>query len=354
MGANDHLAFVKVAGPWNDKTSDSDEDSMGNCPMPMELPEDLESRLQIQNMKIGLLSKWSQVANLSGLIKTTASNPAQFLALSQMPYNPEYEKKLLTEMDEFSEGLTHDDYLQFDKTALTCFHLNPAGSEVVMEEDDTSGWWLPLKQNLISWGAMNWQKPIGTLRSRSGIMSLTIDESGNLNAVVQGKQLWKAEVDGIDYKNMGLFIAPPNALTHNIPDVRPQPPALPMEPFASIIRQQYNCLPIDRDLPWMSREELCPIQHFNSTLQALQEECGYPFKATEGCVAAFSNFWPCFNFYLRPSQKHNHGMDSINEYIPIMHALDDFPMEWTMRIVAQDIPWDVEFAHAMDILGLGV
>ena len=349
MGANDHLAFVKVVGPWNDGTLDSDENSSGKSAMDQMR---LEKRLAIQKTKIDLLFKWSYVANLSGLITTTSSNPAQFPALLQMPYNPEYEKKLLAEMDEFSSGLSHDDYLQFDKSALTCFHVNPAGAEVTMEEDGTSGWWLPLKQNLVSWGAMSFQKPISTMRLRSGIMSLAIDDHGNLNAVVEGKQFWKAEIDGIDYKNMELHIAPPNAITHNIPDARSQPPALPMEPFATFIRQQYNGLPIDPNLPWLSRDELCP--NYESRLVQVSAACGYPFNPTEDCQAAFANFYPCFNTYLRPSKRHDHGMDSINEFVPIIHAAGDFPPTSWIPITAEDIPWDEEFAEAMDRLGLDV
>jgi len=346
MGANDHLAFVKVEGPWNDGTSENIEDSNGYSPMDQ---MDLEDRLMIQRRKLQMYLQWSQIANVTGLFRTSATNPAQIPALLQMPYSSEPEKKLLAEMDEFSADLSQTDYRQFDKSALMCFHINPAGAEVTTEEDETTGWWLPLKQNLLSWRSMAFQKPISALRFTMGLLSLKIDESGNLNAMLQSPQYWKTDVDVVDYKNMELQVAPPNAITHHIPDIRPQPPALPMEPLATMIREGLKALPDDYNLPWMPRDDLCTEE--DSKFKQISKAC-YPFNPSMECAAAFINFYPCLNFYLRPSKIHNHGMDSFNEFVPVVHLMSEMPPSYWKQM-AIDKPWEEEFEQAVDDLGLG-
>jgi len=364
MGANDHLAFVKVEGPWNDGTTGSSDDSNGQqaaMQAAMQAVMDqksLEERLEVQRMKLDLYFKWYSVANISGLLGTQIANPAQIPALLQMPYNPEYEKKLLAEMDDFSSDLSHTDYQQFDKSAMMCLHINP-GAKATKEEDGATGWWVPLERNIIGWRAMSFQQPISALRVTTGLVSLRVDDSGNLNAAFQGSQLWRSEVDGPDYKNLELHVAPPNAVTHNIPDIRPQPPALPMEPFATQIREAFKALPNDNNLPWMPRDQLCPQTDYPGLLVQMDMKCGPPFNPYPNpfthpeCRAAFINFYPCLNFYLRPSKKHNHGMDTINEFTPVMHAINDFPPVFIGSIAGAEIPWDDEFEQAMNILGLG-
>ena len=39
---------------------------------------------------------------------------------------------------------------------------------------------------------------------------MTIDESGNLNAVFKGTQLWSTDLDGLDFTNNRVDISPPN------------------------------------------------------------------------------------------------------------------------------------------------
>jgi len=347
MGANDHLAFVKVEGPWNDGTVENSEDSDGYSPVDT---MDLEDRLMIQRKKLQLYLQWSQLANVTGLLSTTATNPAQIPALLQMPYNSEAEKKILAEMDEFSAGLSQSDYRQFDKSALMCFHINPVGAEVTTEEDDTKGWWLPLKHNLLAWRSMSFQQPLSALRFTMGLFSLNIDESGNLNAMLQAPQFWKTDVDVVDYKNMELQIAPPNAITHHLPDMRPQPPARPMEPLATMIREGLKALPNDNNLPWMPRDDLCSEEE--SRFNEISRAC-YPFTPSMECAAAFINFYPCLNIYLRPSKKHNHGMDSFTEIIPVIHLFSESPPSFWKQM-AIDKPWEEEFEQAVDNLGLGI
>ena len=363
MGTNDHLAFVKVVGPWNNVTSDKMEDHRGRrgrrCHGGMEawssvmdqMP--LEYRLQILKQKIDLYFKWRHVANITALFAEQAMNPAQIMAQMQYaPYDKEsecLEKKLLAEMNAFSSGLSHTDYQQFDKTALMCLHINPGGIEVTKEEDGTTGWWLPLEQNFIAWRSMGYQQPISAFRTTGGLMSMTIDESGNLNAVFKGTQLWRTDLDGLDFTNNLVYISPPNEL----PDLRPKPPALPMEPIATAIRGAIKSLPNDYNLPWVPRSQLCSEEDFKSRFEQLTVACGYPFNPTEDCQAAFANYFPCFNFLLRPSKKHDHGMDTFVEFSVILHIMSESPPSY-WKAMAIDEPWDEEFAHAMDILGLGV
>ena len=343
MGANDHLAFVKVEGPWNDGTSDDIEDSNGNSDIE---DMDMEDRLKIQKEKLQLYLLWIKMANIKQLLYTSATNPAQIPALLEMPYNSEPEKKLLAEMDEFSASLSQTDYRQFDKSALMCYHINTAGAEVTMEDDGTKGWWLPLKHNLLAWRSMSFQQPLSQLRFIMGLLSLKIDESGNLNAMLQAPQFWKTEVDVVSYKNMELQIAPPN----NIPDKRPKPPARPRGKFAKIIRKGLQALPNDYKLPWMPREELCSEE--DSKFEQISKAC-YPFNPSMECVEALTNFYPCLNFYLRPSKIHNHGMDSFNEIIPVVHLLGEMPPSYWKKM-AIDKPWEEEFEQAVDKLGLDI
>jgi len=351
MGANDHLAFVKATGPWGE-TLVNNEDNNGLWPENDVCDEEcVASRLQVQKMKLELYWQWYHVANITGLLLSQASNKAQIPALLQMPYNPQNEERLLAEMEEFSSGLSQTDYQQFDKTAMFCLHINPVGG-ITTEEDDTKGWWAPLNQNLVAWRSMGFQKPFSILRSTFGFTSMTVDGSGNLNVVFMGPQLYHIDIDGLDFKNMELHIAPPNAVTHNIPDIRAQAPALPMEPHASIIRAIRMSLPNDYNLPWMSRDKICP--NVKTRLDQVKMACQYPFNpALPGCLEAFANFYPCLNLYMRPSKEHNHGMDSLLDFAVVFHAIMDFPTV-LMEMVADDTPWDEEFAHAMDNLGLGI
>ena len=91
----------------------------------------------------------------------------------------------------------------------------------------------------------------------------------------------------------------------------------------------------------------------SSVQKLLTAACGYPFNLTKDCQAAFANYFPCFNFLLRPSKKHDHGMDTVLEFAIILHIMSESPPSY-WKAVAIDKPWDEEFAHAIDILGLGV
>lgn len=337
--------------PLGDEVPDKTKESNRYSPMD-QMP--LEMRLQNLKMKIGMYFQWYQVANISTLLHQQTMNPAQIMQLAHAVYNSEselLEKKLLAEMEEFSSGLSHDDYHQFDKSALMCLHMNPGGSTITTEEDGATGWWLPLKHNLVAWRSMGYQQPLTQLRTTAGLMSMTI-ESGNLNVVFHGNQMWRMDLDGLDFTNMQIDISPPNELPpYKLPDLRPKPPALPMEPLATGLRDAFKRLPNDYNLPWLPRDQLCSETYFNTTLHQLGAACGYPLTPTEACLAAFADFYPCFNFLLRPSRNHDHGMDTMIEFSIILHVMSESP-PWYWAALAIDKPWDVEFAYAVDVLGL--
>ena len=345
MSTNDHLAFVKVEGPWDDGTSKETKEKNGHSVMDQ---MSLDDRLKNQQAKIDLYFKWWHVANISTLFRQQIFNPAQIMAHMQYaPYDSSLEKKLLAEMDTFSAGLSHTDYQQFDKSAFMCLHVNPAGIKLTKEEDGTTGWWMPLEKNFIAWRSMVYQQPLSAIMATAGLLSMTIDQSGNLNAVFKGTQLWRNDIDGIDWTNNEVVISPPNEL----PDLRPKPPSLPLEPFATLIREGYKALPNDYNLPWLPRDQLCSQNELQYRFEELREACGYPFNPTIDCQVAFAIFYPCFNFLLRPSEKHDHGMDTMIEFTIIVHVLSESE-PWIWKELAIDEPWDDEFAQAVDILGL--
>jgi len=197
---------------------------------------------------------------------------------------------------------------------------------------------------------MGYQKPLTKIRTSAGLLSMSI-KSGNLNVVFEGTQTWHVDIDGLDFTNMRVDIAPPNPITHNIPDTRPPPPPLPLEPYATAIRGAMKSLPNDFNLPWLPRNQLCSDLDLRTRHQQLAMACGYPFTPTEDCQAAFANFYPCYNFYLRPSKRHNHGMDSMMEFATIVHLFIDFPPSYWLTL-AIDHPWDEVYAQAVDVLGL--
>ena len=215
MLTNDHLAFVKVTGPWDDGTAEEMEDGSNGQPDMEQMP--LENRLEILKTKIDLYFKWFHIANYTSLLRQFI-NPAQFLQLRNVAYDSDserFEEKLLAEMGAFSAGLSHGDYKQFDKSAFMCLHINPNGIPSTTEKDGSTGWWLPLEHHFMALRAMAFQQPLSALRFLSGLTSMTVD-SGNLNVVFRGSQLAHIGIDGMEWNDMELYVAPPN----NIPDFR--------------------------------------------------------------------------------------------------------------------------------------
>ena len=316
-----------------------------------DLDRSLTDRIDILKGKIDLYFKWYHVANISAIIYEQTVNPAQLAPLSAASYDSDSEClkwKLLAEMSAFSAGLSSKSYKRYDKSALMCLHINPGGIESSTEGNGTTGWWLPLNHNFIAWRAMGYQQPISALMKTTGLTSMTID-SGNLNVVFKGTQMWRSDVEGLNFKNMQLDIAPPNAL----PDLRPQPPALPMEPAATILQAQFSTLPNDYDFPWLPRKQLCSKKAFQTRFAQLTTACGFPLNPTEDCRAAFATFYPCFNYLLRPSKRHDHGIDTMIEFTILLHVMSESPPTF-WRALAIDKPWDAEFAQAIDILGLEI
>ena len=167
ISTNDHLAFVKVVGPWNDEMSVRMEESNGYSDMDqypdLDRSMTMTQRLDILKNKIDLYFKWYHLANISTILQEQTSNPAQLALLSTAPYDSDSEClkwKLFAEMGAFSAGLSSKSYKRYDKSALMCLHMNPMGIESSTEGDGTTGWWLPLNHNFIAWRAMAYQQPM--------------------------------------------------------------------------------------------------------------------------------------------------------------------------------------------------
>ena len=222
--------------------------------------------------KILLYTKWLKVSNIGPPLFNHSLNPEQFKYLKEMQYGDEtelLETKLLAEMDEFSSGLSKDQYSNFSKGALACFHIKPDVPETT-KQGDLTGWWIPLKKNIPSWRSILYQIPLPKFTVVGGLVSLNLHD-GNLNVMFQGTQFFKANIDsnGLDVINPRLDISPPN----NIPDSRAPAPIKPSDSVfsqADRIRNAYSLLPDDHKLPWISRDQLCPkgkfVLHFQRTI----------------------------------------------------------------------------------------
>ena len=145
MGTNDHLAFVKVKGPWKNHYSEPDlEGGLDSSQMDHEtVVESLkcanrstEVGLMKLKAKIDLYFKWYKIANIPKVIEQ-AFNPAQFPQLAGLAFDDSLEKKLESEMEDFTSDLSHDDYQTFEKTAFMCLHINTAGYGHVTEGNAT-------------------------------------------------------------------------------------------------------------------------------------------------------------------------------------------------------------------------
>merc|ERR1719184_557788 len=126
-------------------------------------------------------------------------------------------------MESFAEGITHEQFHNFEKSSLLCFHMDIDGIEPT-KEGDLDGWWLPLRHNILSWRGINLQEPMSKNMVTFGHASMTVsDDNKFLTVVYKGNQLFRTDLKGIDFTNMTLYIAPP----HNMSDTRPIPPQLP-------------------------------------------------------------------------------------------------------------------------------
>ena len=122
-----------------------------------------------------------------------------------------------------------------------------------------SGWWLPLKQNFIAWRAIAYQEPLSKYRFSAGLVSLNV-EGGNLNVAFDGRQLYRVDQKGLEWKNMRVDIASPN----DIPDARPFRPNSPHPFYVNYFKKVLEALPSDYCLPWADMERLCPKGEFES------------------------------------------------------------------------------------------
>ena len=135
---------------------------------------------------------------------------------------------------------------------------------------------------------------------------------------------------------------------------RPPSPSVPMGPHATALKEAFKTLPKDYNLPWLPRGQLCSAKDLESRRRKLSEACGYPCNFSEDCLLEFANFYPCFNFFLRPSKRHDHGMDNYIDFAIIFHIFRETGPSLDWKELAIDKPWDEEFNQAVEILEMDV
>merc|ERR1719312_447226 len=320
------------------------------------------------NARTKLLFMW--FANLLKVVRGQGFLPSQLSHLTDQKYDEnkfaQTLKALNDNMDSFSAGIEEEDYHNFEKSSLMCFHLNIEGREETAEEDESGmsylGWWLPLKHNFVAWRAMNVQHPLSKFMSTVGLA--TIDVKGqNLEVVFQGSQFFRADVQGIDFTNRRLYVSPPNNLEDNRPHI-PVPDAKD-KALAKKLHDLINKLPSSKCLPWADPKKLCPVSQLFTTIQpngevvragfdTFKEACTNTHQSPTKffqCRNAFANFYPCFSKYLRSSKKCSVGIDSVIDVGVIIHLMSEAPWEYLLMI-ASDEPWDEEFEKALNLLGL--
>jgi len=345
MGATDHLGMVKAEGDWKDHSPEEGKQDHDWVDPEIDLEFVEEAKFQ-QKKRLVALYKWVVEAGIVKIVDTQ-------MMLNQLPLlndkvysgeSEQYEVKLKNDMEAFSEGIDHEHYHKFAKSAVMCLHLNLRGIPL-STEGERQGWWLPLKTSFLAWRAMTMQEPIRIYMQAFGTWSMSLDaDEKNLKGVFRGGQVFRADVDDLYFNKMRLYLAPPN----NIPDDRPAPPEKPSG-FVARGLEYYlrHKNPASKTLPWAPREQLCPSEEYDGLIEAFTN-CGTDKKK---CVYRLIQLYPCMAYYVRSSTKYSHGIDSLIEFLLINHSAKEATPSM-LRAVTGGKPWDDEFEMAIKVLGL--
>ena len=349
MVGNDHLAFIKTEGEWREDDFDTDVDDLNDDDDNVSFTS-LDYATLIS--RVQSLLAWLNVSNFKTLFNQ-AFNPAQLPYLRQLKYTREselLEQKLRTDMSNFVDGMKDEEYHNFEKSAYMCIHINWDGIDPT-ENDGEMGWWIPLKQNFVAWRAINLQKPKAKSMAIVGVVSMN-KKQDELELVFKGSQFYHGDYDGIDVKNFGLDMGPPN--NTYLADARPPAPEKPTSIAARNLRDTINnVLVTDQRLPWAPFEKLCP--DLDADFDAMKTNCDFnQLEASKAellkCSSAFAKFYPCFSHFLRSSRKYSHGIDGLLELNTVYHMMSEMPWK-TVKTLAADEPWDEEFDEAMAMFG---
>ena len=351
--ANDHIAIVKAEGNWKNHGASSSTAKRrgGDGTESEEIPFGTAESTQLTARFYSLL-QWLKPLGISKLAHQFHLKN-QVPLLKEMSFSKEYNNladKLRDEMKTYSSDIGNNQYHDFAKSGLMCLHLNLDGFPFTME-GGTLGVWLPLSHNLVFWRSMFMFEPLQKLMTVVGVVSVHVNQD-NLEMVYKGTQLFRTDAEGIDYKNLELYVGPPN----DIQDTRPSPPPKPNSVAANKARKQIGLIGSNIRTPWAPREKLCPADQFDQKFERLKNECPQyftepkPFNMTQ-CYDAFSRTYPCFNYFLRSSEKFSHGIDGLSEFSVVAHAFRESSWEF-MKALAIDEPWDDEMEIALEKLGL--
>ena len=356
LGNNDHMYFVKAKGGIVDKNHEYiTVHGFGN-EKPAEIPffdEELsqfkeKARLMfpffLQQQKEVLDSGFYYLADHIPFMKNMANSvdPKETL------------REVKDTMGSFGANITLRHLYGLEKTSTGCLHMNIEGLQII-EENGRQGAWVPLDKNLLAFRAMYLMDPLVKLVIPSGILSFHIEgqkQDRSVATVFKGVQMFTSEEseDGLQLGKSRLDIFNDG---RPVNDSRTSAPLNPPAFLTELIKNQSNILPINKCLPWASREKMCPWAEFESIFQKFKLNCGdlinLPEESKskqEACRDAFVNFFPCFNYFIRPSKKCSRGMDGIGDMRTIFHTFTEVPWDILKRF-AWEKPLDDDFEAAL-------
>lgn len=345
LQAIDHLAIVKAEGSWKDHgmdgtTSIIDETDSEEIPYSFWDKAHLYSRVYSMFLWFRKFLKQRDLFQQMHLKEQTP-------LLQNIEYSKKSKtlgRKLRREMKEYSSDIDKEQNKDFAMCGMTCLHMN-IDVFPFSQEGETVGVWLPLNHTFLFWRAMSFFEPLGKFMSLAGVVSVHVKKD-NLEFVYKGTQTYRADIEGIDYANLRLYVGPPN----DVVDTRPSPPEKPTGTAANLARKAINFLGSNKRTPWAPREKLCPEDQFKSKFSTFKTECSESFGSLS-CVAALSNIYPCYNYLLRSSEKFSHGIDGMLEVGVVLHVMLEFSWDF-LKLLAIDIPWDEEMKDALKALNL--
>jgi len=346
MAGNDHLAFTKTEGDWpiqpvrdydiqDDLHSDTELDLS-----PLEYAT-LSAKSQLRLFETLM---WMGAMQLPNIFQNQTVLRAQFPLLKKLEFTDETQAtqdRLEREMEEFSDGVSLENFHKADKSAFMCYHMTT--DDPVME-GDVEGWWTPLKTPILSWRAFALQSPNEKFLIFIGPSYITVD-GDKLKVVYDGRQAFRSDIDGIDFSNVKLYIAPPH-----VPDDRPAPPMKPSWFMRHTLGAALLNSAPHKKLGWVKRDILCSKEFFDKTFNEYTTSCERKLESV-ACYTNFIKFYPCFNYYLRASQKFSHGIDGLAEVIAVKHFSGELPWS-TVRELVEQKPWDDEMDQAIKLLDL--
>lgn len=351
LATNVNLAIVKSEGSWVNHTAPS--------PPPLGLNFTNVSITEIPGsayQRIKGIYSWFKQANIGKLLNTQAKVDKQLEKLNNedTPYGKEtvaFKDQMQKDMDAFTSDVTADDYQNFAKRSLMCFHWD-IGERPIEKEGDLEGWWLPLEHTIMGWKGLNNFAPGQKSLFAFGTVTLTVDPSGeNLNVLFRGRQSFRADIEDIYMKNMKLYLAPPNNIE---PPFKPEPPLMASGDQAHKVEQFLKNNPPSTYVAWAPHDKvLCPkskskSESFDKFLGAC-ENSWLREKASPLCDPEMLKMYPCFNYFVRSSDINGNSLTGLAEFLASLHLMNEGSVDYVRKIAAET-PWK-SFERAIEVFG---